>query len=79
MYAVDFATDERELRPAGAPLVAPERFSRLCWGSIGLDTEAFPVRPARPCHARARARSRLPLDAMPSERGRSARPRRRAR
>lgn len=57
VYAVDFATDERELRPAGTPLVAPERFSRLCWGSIGLDTEAFPVRPARPCRARAPARA----------------------
>ena len=43
VYTVDFASADTELARAGAPVVAPERFNRLSWGSLGLDTDAFPV------------------------------------
>ena len=43
IFALDFASADRELKLAGGAVQAPERFARLAWGDPLAENAAIPV------------------------------------
>jgi len=43
IFALDFASEDSELKLAGGAVQAPERFARLAWSAAHPDSATFPV------------------------------------